>query len=218
MKLARRGSQHARYLLSRAAGRHPTFEYHGESMEFFWHPYNRTWLNERALEIPIARAFIARFGEASNGLEIGNVMSHYQPVSHRVVDKYEVSPGVENLDVVDVATDRPLDFAVTISTIEHVGWDEPDRDLGKAPAAVQHLRSLLDPVHGRLLLSAPLGHNPGLDNWLLQGAHGALTSDIYVRDHRGRWSHTERVEPHQIRYLYNFSSAGCLWIGEFARA
>ena len=26
----------------------------------------------------------------------------------------------------------------------------------------------------------------------------------------------DRVEPHQIRYLYDLRSAGCVWVGEFA--
>lgn len=216
MNLARRGTQHAKYRLGVASGRHPTFEYRGETLEHFWHPYNRTWLSERAFEIPIAQRFLARYDADANGLEIGNVLAHYQSIHHRVVDKYEEAPGVENLDVVDVTTERPLDFVMAISTIEHVGWDEPVRDLGKAPAAIEHLRSLLVPTTGRFLLTAPLGHNPGLDSWLLQGDHGALIEDVFVRDHRDRWTVVDRVEPHQIRYLYDLRSAGCVWVGEFA--
>jgi len=214
--LVRRGTQHAKYQVGKARGRRPSFAYQGDTLEYFWHPYNRTWLSERALEIPIAQRFLARYPSDSLGLEIGNVLAHYQPITHRVVDKYETSPGVENIDVVDVTAPEPLDFVLAISTLEHVGWDEPIRDLTKAPAALDHLRSLLDPHHGRLLLTAPLGHNPGLDAYLLQSDHGALTSDIFVRDHRDRWTHVDRVEPHQVRYLYELRSAGCLWAGEFA--
>lgn len=218
VNLARRGSQHARYRFGMVSGRHPSFDYHGDTLDHFWHPYNRTWLSERAIEIPIARRFLSRFDVGAHGLEIGNVLAHYQPVHHRVVDKYEQAAGVENIDVVDVTSDVPLDFVMAISTIEHVGWDEPVRDLAKAAGAIQHLRSLLAPDGGRMLLTAPLGHNPGLDSWLLQGDHGALVEDVFVRDHRDQWSIVDRVEPHQIRYLYDLRSAGCVWVGEFGRA
>ncbi len=215
--LSRRTAQHGRYRLAQARGKNPGFKYQGKQMDFFWHPYNRTWLSERALEIPIAQQFLARFPEDAHGLEIGNVMAHYQPITHRVVDKYERAPGVENIDVVEVESAEPLDFILAISTIEHVGWDEPHKDPSKAPAALARLRSLLHPERGRFLLTAPLGHNPGLDAWLLQGDHGALCSEIYVRDHKDRWTSVDQPEPHQIRYHYDLRSAGCLWVGEFAR-
>lgn len=215
--LGRRARQHATYRLADALDRPPTFPYQGRQLTHFWHPYNRTWLSERALEIPIARDFLARMAPGASGLEIGNVLAHYQPVSHRVVDKYEQAPGVENLDVVDVTTAEPLDYVIAISTIEHVGWDEPVRDLGKAVAAVQLLRSLLRADDGRFLLTVPLGHNPGLDAWLLQGDHGALATEQYVRDPRDRWHRTDRLEAHQVKYLHDLRSAGCLWVGEFSR-
>ncbi len=37
-----------------------TFECLGESYRYFTHPYNATWRNERAVEIPIALRFLAQ--------------------------------------------------------------------------------------------------------------------------------------------------------------
>jgi hypothetical protein len=37
-----------------------TFPYRGVELRYFAHPYNATWRNERAIEIPIARHFIER--------------------------------------------------------------------------------------------------------------------------------------------------------------
>ena len=59
--LARRGVQHTRYRVCAVTGRRPTFAYQGAELEHFWHPYNRTWLSERALEIAISQHFLARF-------------------------------------------------------------------------------------------------------------------------------------------------------------
>ena len=215
LNLGRRASQHARYHRDRRRAHPPAFTWQGTELHHFWHEYNRTWLSERALEIPIAREFLAGFTAESRGLEIGNVLGHYQAIGHRVVDKYERSPAVENIDVVDVTITEPLDFVIALSTLEHVGWDEPVRDVAKAPSALDHLRSLLRPDGGRLLLTAPLGHNPGLDARLLAPDSGAVSADIYVRDRRDRWEWVDRPEPWQIRYLYDLRSAGCLWVGQF---
>ena len=61
-------------------------------------------------------------------LEVGNVLSWYGPVHHDVLDKYEVTSGVINQDVVDFVPRHQYNVIVAISTIEHVGWDETPRD------------------------------------------------------------------------------------------
>jgi hypothetical protein len=59
-----------------------------------------------------------------NILEIGNVLSHYFPVNHDIVDKYEKADGVINQDVVHFYSPKKYDLIVSVSTLEHVGWDE----------------------------------------------------------------------------------------------
>lgn len=215
--LARRSAQHTRYAVGRIRRDPGTFSYRGEPLEYFWHPYNRTWLGERAIEIPMALHFLQQAGRGTRGLEIGNVLSHYVDIDHRVVDKYEAAPGVENVDVMDVTSDGPLDWVVAISTLEHVGRDEPEPDPDKAVAALRRLRDLLRDA-GRLFATVPLGHNPGLDRWLRSSACDALIACTYVRTPRDRWVEVTRPRPSQERYLYELSSAGCLWVGEFGPA
>ncbi len=212
-RLARGGAQHARHRIGSARGVRPTFEYDGRTLEQLWHPYNRTWMNERALEIPITQHFLERFDCEARGLEVGNVMSHYQPINHRVVDKYEVAPGVENIDVIDIVTSDPYDYILAISTLEHVGWDEPIRDMTKVSKAIEHLRSLLKP-DGVFLVTLPLGYNPAVDTFVFGGQTQALHEEIYVLDHRDRWRPTPRPEPFQVRYLWELRSAGIIWCAE----
>ncbi len=212
--LARRGAQHARYAWARLTRRRPTFEYSGHELEQFWHPYNRTWLSERVLEIPVAMWFVEQFPPDAAGLEVGNVLSHYGVTGHRVVDKYEVADGVENIDVLDLRAEEPLDWVVAISTLEHVGWDEPEQDVDKAVRALTHLRSLVRPG-GRVLLTVPLGHNPGMDRYLLSSENDAERGAIFVRDARDHWTQVERVDPSEQRYSYELRSGACVWIGEF---
>lgn len=218
LSAGRRGAQHARYAYRRLAEDPETFAYRGDRYTVFHHRRNRTWLNERAVELPVAMRFVDGFGSEATGLEVGNVLSRYRPVRHRVVDRYERAPGVENVDVLDIATDRPFDYIVSISTIEHVGWDEPERDLDKPSRAIGHLRSLLRPDGGRMLVTLPLGYNPAVDRMALDDTGGAAHGEIYARDRHLRWAATARPEPHQLRYQFELRSATAVWIAEFGPA
>ena len=121
--------------------------------------------SERAVEVPLARKFVewARF---NTFLEVGNVLNYYYDFPpHDVIDKYEVWPGVQNVDVADYDPAQPYDVVVSISTIEHVGFDEPPRDPAVAPRALDRLRSFLS-SEGRAMVTAPVGYNPGVDAYL----------------------------------------------------
>lgn len=61
-------------------------------------------------------------------LEVGNVLSHYFPIHHDIVDKYEVCPGVINQDIADFLPQEKYDLILSISTVEHVGWDEQPQE------------------------------------------------------------------------------------------
>ena len=185
-----------------------SFTAEGRKHRYFVHPYNPTWRSERAVEIPLALDFLAR--TPGRGVEIGNVLDHYVPTTHRRVDKYEVAPGVENIDVLDLRSD-PLDWIVAISTLEHVGWDESPRDPTKAVRAVEHLRALLRP-EGRLFLSVPVGHNPGLDAAMRAGLDGTVRSIGLVRGPRSRWTEVDKLP--DVAYDVERHAARAVWIGE----
>jgi hypothetical protein len=51
---------------------------------------------------------------------------------------------------------------VSISTVEHIGWDERPRQPDKVLGAVDHVCVLLAP-RGRFLVTAPLAYNSVLD-------------------------------------------------------
>ncbi|OQW96440.1 MAG: hypothetical protein BWK77_04695 [Verrucomicrobia bacterium A1] len=58
-----------------------------------------TWVNERAVEIPVVRKFLE--GRAGRILEVGNVMGHYGPADWDVVDRFERGARVLNCDVIE---------------------------------------------------------------------------------------------------------------------
>jgi SAM-dependent methyltransferase len=144
-----------------------TFTFAGAEYRYFVHAYNETWRNERAVELPIVLRALDEH-EGARVLEIGNVLAHYGCGGHDVVDKYESAPGVRSVDVVELHAPRPYDLVVTISTLEHVGFDEDVRDPDKPRLAVERMAAVLAPG-GTLLVTVPLGYNDALDRDLRQG-------------------------------------------------
>lgn len=138
--------------------------HHTHNHPYFYHPYNATWIAERKVEIPIFKEFIAEY-RPSDILEVGNVLSHYFPISHTVVDKYEKAQGVINEDVVTFSPPRKYKCIISISTLEHVGIDEEEKDPEKVLKAIANLLSLLE-EGGTLFFSCPQGHNSSLDNFI----------------------------------------------------
>lgn len=138
-----------------------TFAFRGATYRYVFHERNSTWDNERAVELAIVQQ-IVREHAGKRILEIGNVLHQYGPIDHDVVDKYEQGAGVLNVDVIDFQPDHGYDLIVSISTLEHVGWDEAGRDPGKTLRAVEHLTRLLNPG-GMLVVTFPIGYNLYLD-------------------------------------------------------
>jgi SAM-dependent methyltransferase len=192
------------------------FEFGGERYPYVFCPYKWSWLTERTVEVPIAQAIV----DASAGkriLEVGNVLSHYGPQSHVIVDKYEQTPGVLNLDVMDLEDLGQFDLIVAISTVEHVGWDEEPRDPDKAPEAVRRLVAQLAPA-GRLLLTVPIGYHPGLDAALRSGELTAARSSALRRYGRGpRWQEVPADDVWGTPYDFLLYSARAVLIAEIEK-
>ena len=146
------------------------FLFDGREHEYFLHRYRITWANERAVEIAIALRLLGEQAPA-DVLEVGNVLSHYAHGGHRVVDKYDRAPRVENLDVLEIVQAPRYRLVLSVSTLEHVGWDEEPRDPDKPLRAVEHLKGCLAPG-GRLVFTVPLGYNRDLDERLTAGRLG----------------------------------------------
>jgi len=192
------------YWLVRLSSRPSSFTFRGKSYRYFRHRYNETWRNERAVEVPIARGFIEGL-PPEKVLEIGNVLSHYGVVSHEVVDKYERAEGVRNEDVCDFRPDKKYALVLSISTLEHVGWDEEPKDKAKVLMAFKKLQSLLAPG-GRVVVTIPLGYNPFLDQMILEGGI-KFAERIYLKrkPHRNEWREAgadEVRDPHYDRAAF----------------
>lgn len=147
------------FLRARAFARFRRFNYDGDRLPYWIASYNQTWVNERCVELAIVAHLFPESGEV---LEVGNVWKHYRDSPHTVVDKYEQGDGVINSDVVEIPTGQKYDFVFSISTFEHVGWDEVPQEPEKLARAIEHVRTLLA-EGGQAAITVPVGWNDWLD-------------------------------------------------------
>lgn len=196
-----------------------TFEVWGHRLPYYSHPYNETWRNERAVELPIAEAWLAALPDAGAGLEVGNVLDHYgmRPAGWRCIDLYEQADGVENVDLIGWSEPQALDAIVSISTVEHVGWDDV-RCRDCAALVLSALVGSLAPPHGAMLLTVPLSWNSVLDDVLLSGGHPwQVKACTLVRDDLDQpWYQTDQLEARP--YIGGGDGALSVWVGQFGAA
>jgi SAM-dependent methyltransferase len=150
------------------AKNHGYFDYDELRLKPFIHWYNHTWDNSRQVEIPIFFEVMKRC-DWERILEVGNVLSHYIPTMHDVLDKYEKAPGVINEDIITYKpflAELKYDVVLSISTLEHVGFDEENKDPDGFIKAINNIKNNILAPGGVLIFSVPIGYNPGLDKAL----------------------------------------------------
>ena len=142
------------------------FSLAGKNYFYFKHSYNTTWKNERIIEVPIMRKFIKNF-QGKRILEVGNVLKKYYPfLKHDVIDKYEEVLGVINEDAANFSPKKKYDLIFSISTIEHIGWDEVPKEPEKLFKLFDNLIKNCLAEKGILVFTAPVGYNSFLDEYL----------------------------------------------------
>ncbi len=175
-----------------------TFYFQNKELSYFYHPYNHSWVNERTVEVPIVLEMIKDY-QGKSMLEVGNVLRHYfAGMNHDVIDKGEKFPGVINADVANFNSNKKYDFIVSISTMEHVGFEEDDKDVAKIPRAVQHLQKYLNPG-GKIIITVPLQYNPHLDKYLSEGVFGRNVFFL-KRTLFNSWREASYYEVKDLRY------------------
>ncbi len=193
-----------------------SFSFRGAPYRYFCHPYNFTWDNERAVEIPIALDMLARH-RGGRILEVGNVLSHYVPADWDIVDKYERGRGVIPADAVTYRPDEPYDLIISISTLEHIGFDDYPRDPSLIPQALENLvRTCLRPG-GRLIATVPVGYNPNLDRMLFGGELGFSEIACLKRTGRYAWREATAEEVRGTSYAKEYIEAGAVVVAEFTQ-
>lgn len=145
-----------------------TFKIAGKEYYYHYGLYNATWRNERAVEVPIVKDLLWQW-RGMRILEVGNVTGHYFRCSHDILDRYERGTGILREDIVNFSPLVKYDLIVSISTLEHIGWDETPRQPEKLLKALDSLRRNVLQPRGKMLVTLPLGHNNYLDGLLEKG-------------------------------------------------
>jgi len=209
--------EHNDYILSVFGNnmkKHFTYRHH--DYRYLNHAHNYAWLNERTVEVPIIYKLV--YGYEDNLLEIGNVLSHYHKyLNIDVVDKYEMEPGVINQDIMLYNPRKKYNLIVSISTMEHIGFDEEQyggtiqyKQPDKIKDAVDHIRKDLLKEGGLFVFTVPVGYNNALDKDIF---HGRLLLDSVYYMHRisadNRWRECNIDEIYHTNYgiPYQFANA-----------
>jgi hypothetical protein len=202
------------FIYCRKIRRRKTFSVLGKNYYYF--DTYKTWHSERAVEIPLVMEMARNYG-GKDILEIGNVLEHHVHFEHDILDKYERSKGVINKDVVDFKSEKKYDLIVSISTLEHVGWDEwdgkPPDDM-KIPLAIENLKTLITPQGGTIIITLPLGRNPALDKLLKEGVIRFSKQFYLKRTSKGNeWKEASWEDVKESKYNTPFPFANGLVTG-----
>jgi hypothetical protein len=188
-----------------------TFSLSGQSHAYVIHPFVLD--NERVVEVALARDFLA--GRSGAILEVGNVLGNFLNRPHDVVDKYEKAPGVVNEDVITYQPAKKYAAIVTLSTLEHVGWDETPRTPEKILQAIEHLKQLLA-GGGELLATMPLGYNSYLDQILREKRTGFAEVKFLIRTTAdNQWREASLEEALAKPFGKPYACANALMVGTF---
>jgi hypothetical protein len=207
--------------IARFRQRGETFQLDGTSYPYFAHQYNATWRNERAVEIPLALDFLALVG-AGTVLELGNVLSYYldSPVEGQmrtVVDKYERASGVINADIINYRSTALFGAFLSISTFEHIGWDEEPRTPQKVAHAIAAIKGLIRPG-APCLVTVPCGYNDYLDEMIRDDRMPFKKSYFLKRvDRANHWEECDTADALAGGYEARFPAANALYVGRDLR-
>jgi hypothetical protein len=183
------------------------FEIDGQRIPLNRDPRRLAWRYERSVEVPLALDAYRRHDPA-DVLEVGNVLHLYGARRHTVVDKYEIAPGVMNEDIVEFRPGRRYSLVVTVSTLEHVGWDEDPIDADKAAAALEVVSELGD----ALFATIPVGYHRAFEDVFVSGPFEDVT--LMVRRSRlGRWEQRPVGERTSVRFGQPYTAGNGVLIG-----
>jgi hypothetical protein len=205
--------EHIEYPVMRRRRSGKRFTLFGEQVPFAYHLYSQTWRNERCLEIAVAHHFLKQ-RPAGRMLEVGNVLGHFGYVGHDVIDRYEQVEGILNEDIIGYRAEQRYDTVVSISTLEHVRFDEELlKDPRGSSLALESLKATVNPG-GRLLVTVPLGYNDGLDDDIRAGRFSFERQACYRRvSQDGDWREVSQEEALSCRYGSEYDAANAVLVG-----
>ena len=125
------------------------------------------------------------------------------------------------MDIVDFEPGRLYALIISISTIEHIEFDETDNleaiteDVEKRiRAAIDRCLDLLSP-DGKFVITVPIGYNPVLDRMIAYDLLGYNLAAWYKRYPKRSWREVSKEEGMSCRYGSPYPYANCIMIAEW---
>jgi len=191
------------------------FVFNGKELKYFRHMYNRAYENERTVEVSIAKWFLNSQIKGVDILEVGDVLNNYGVnFKQDVLDKYEISSKIINSDVVDFVPEKKYKTIISISTLEHVGWDEVEQDSQKIPRALENLKNNCLLLGGSILVTLPIGYNKFFDEYLSTNPRIFSEKYFFKRISADNlWEQVGYEKVAGIRFGEPFNNANAIFIG-----
>ncbi|MFC1539673.1 SAM-dependent methyltransferase [Candidatus Latescibacterota bacterium] len=191
-----------------------TFTFKNKTYSYFYHRYNFTWDNERSVEIPIVMKQLA-MNKDKNVLEMGNVLSHYFSPEWDILDKFDTGPGVISKDIIDFIPENKYDLVVSISTLEHVGFDDDVKNPEKILETMKKLKQNCLKPDGRMIFTMPLGYNQYMDEKLFDSSLGFDTMSFMKRISKNEWCELPKDELGVVSYADEYIEANAIVVAEY---
>lgn len=187
-----------------------TFVFEGKTYGYF--PSG----HERTVEVPITMEVVQRHrARGSRILEVGRVLPRYYQFKETVVDKFE---GPIKEDILTYKPSEPFNLIVSISTVEHIWWDDKSvpRTPGKATEAIKRMLTMLAPG-GEMLLTWPIGYNSPLDADLFKGAFPEAHVSYMRRTTKktNEWTMSNEAEARAAKYKKPFPAGNVVVIARW---
>ncbi|MEM0465197.1 MAG: hypothetical protein QXW97_00675 [Candidatus Pacearchaeota archaeon] len=187
------------------------FIFNNKKIPYLINAYNLSWMNERTIEIPIILELIKKV-KAKRILEVGAVLQHYIEINWDVVDKFEKGDKrVLNLDIVDFKPKKKYDLILSISTLEHIGFDD-ENNPEKIISAIKNIKQILK-KNGIFVATMPLGYNKYMDKLIFNKKIDF--DEIYFMkriSRKNKWKQVNINEVKNVRYNYPYNNANAIVI------
>ena len=189
------------------------FYYKNKRLSYFLHKKNLTWTNERAIEVPIIMDYVKN-SVTKKILEVGAVLHHYYPkFKHDVLDKFEKSKGIINEDVVNFKPKERYDLIISISTLEHVGFDDDIKDSEGIIKALNNLKENCLKKNGKMIITLPLNYNKYVDKYIYTNQLSFDEEHFFKRVGFNKWKETSKEKVKQLKYNSERLNANAILVG-----
>lgn len=190
--------------------------------EYYYFVHEKSWATERVVEIPIVLNYIDTNKKI---LEVGNVLSQFVEIKWDIVDKFEIADGVVNEDIIEFRPKEKYDLIISISTLEHIGFNEDvgggekpedNIDKGKIIEAINNLKNNCLKPNGKIIATVPLGYNKKMDKKLFNNNLGFDELFFLKRISKSNeWKEIEKSDVVEPQYGHPFPCANYICIGTY---